>query len=634
MRRLICLLFLFFSTSHITAQITEDTLQGVEVRGKHEDVKDGYEAGIKHVGIDPRTIGIYQHQSLADLLAGSTTAFVKSTGLGTFSTLNLRGASAAQSAVYWEGVPLMNSASGLADISILPIALFGDIAINYGSSAVLLGSGNVGGAVMLQDVQPVFADSGEASGKLGIHTGSFSRYGIAGKAQISRRRFFAGIGLAGAYAENDFPASDEQGHTFITQNARQWSNSAAATLAFKLSQQDAVIARGQYYFYDREIPRALFESRSTKSQQNAGYRLLLHWQRNPDGNFRKIYAKAALFSDAFDYSDSSIYLASTLHTRQIFAEAGTERTLFRNGSLLLFSPVQYCWGADMPHAPHQYRVALAGAYTHVLYNNKLKPSVCFRLESFDGKLISLPGANISYFFSKQWHVRANAQYTYRAPTLNELYYNPGGNADLKPEQGWSLDGGLEWSVSAASGWAYHHSLSAYNRNIKDWIVWLGGAIWTPHNLAAVHSRGIESEHTIAHRGNRLTWRLGVNTSYTRSTVTESYLVGDNSIGKQVPYVPMLILTGLASLGWKNFYFQWNTIYTGQRYTVSDESQWLPDYSISNLNATCNFHFKQNACYLQFSMNNLFNKRYEVVAFRPMPGFHWSLNAGINLRKSQ
>jgi hypothetical protein len=80
-------------------------------------------------------------------------------------------------------------------------------------------------------------------------------------------------------------------------------------------------------------------------------------------------------------------------------------------------------------------------------------------------------------------------------TLNELYYFPGGNTSLKPEQGWSQDAG--YSLSFKSGpISLFHDVSVFNRNIHDWILWVGGAIWTPHNISEVHSRGVETENNI------------------------------------------------------------------------------------------------------------------------------------------
>lgn len=633
MKRLLCLLLLTISVSQATAQTT-DTLQGVEVKDKREeDVKDSYSSGAKQISIDSRTLRIYQHQSLADLLAATSTAFIRSTGLGTFSTLSLRGASAAQSAVYWEGVPLMNGATGVTDISLLPVGLFGDITVNYGSSAALWGSGNVGGALMLQDTRPVFNDTSVLSGELGGGIASFGRHNIAGKLVTSGKRIFASIALTGASAQNDFAATDERGNLFNTESARQSSYNVAAAVAYKLSDRDLLTLRGQYYNYDREIPRALFESYSAKNQKDAGQRVLLHWQRSQGRIFRQIYAKGALMTNAFYYSDSSIGLNSNLQTQQLFFEGGVERKFSGGGQLLLFVPMQYFWLIG-PHKTTQYRVALAGSYAQNFFKDRLRSALNLRIESFDGKLIALPGLNAVYLINKELSAHTNAQYTYRAPTLNELYYDPGGNSSLNPERGWSVDAGIDWTKSSNSHFLHRHSLSVYDRNIQDWIIWLGGAIWTPHNLAAVHSRGVESENSLEYRNDKFFCRLGLNAAFTRSTVTQSYLTGDNSIGKQLPYVPSFMGTGIASLGWRTLYFQWSTIYTGQRFTVSDESERLSAYYTSNVSASYNFYLGGNVCSLQLSVNNLFNERYAVVAFRPMPGINWALSAGINLRKSR
>jgi iron complex outermembrane receptor protein len=634
MRRLLFLLFLAMSVLRVVAQTT-DTLQGVEVSDKrNEDIKDSYSSGTKQIGIDSRTLRIYQHQSLADLLAATSTTFIKSTGLGTFSTLSLRGASAAQSAVYWEGVPLMNGATGLTDISLLPVGLFGDITMNYGSSAALWGSGNVGGALMLQDARPVFNDTSILSGRLGGGIASFGRYSLAGKLVTSGKRIFASISVAGASAQNDFTAADEQGNLFNTENARQSSYNVAAAIAYRLSDRDLLTLRGQYYNYDREIPRALFESYSIKDQHDEGQRLLLHWQRAEGKIFRQIYAKGALLNNSFDYRDSSIGLSSGLQTQQLFFEGGLERKFTGGGQLLLFIPMQYFWLTGGPHHATQYRAALAGTYAQNFFKDRLHSALNLRMESFDGKLIALPGLNVAYLLSKELSARANAQYTYRAPTLNELYYEPGGNSGLNPERGWSVDAGIDLTRSSGSHFLHRHSLSIYNRSIQDWIIWLGGAMWTPHNLAAVHSRGVESENSVEYRNAKFFCRLGLNAAFTRSTVTESYLTGDNSVGKQLPYVPSFVGTGIASLGWRALYFQWSTVYTGKRFTVSDESQSLTAYYISNVNVSYNFYLGGNACYLQCSLNNLFNESYAVVAFRPMPGLGWSISGGINLRKSR
>jgi iron complex outermembrane receptor protein len=42
--------------------------------------------------------------------------------------------------------------------------------------------------------------------------------------------------------------------------------------------------------------------------------------------------------------------------------------------------------------------------------------------------------------------KASVSRNYRFPTLNDLYFLPGGNPDLKKESGWTYDAGLSFAV--------------------------------------------------------------------------------------------------------------------------------------------------------------------------------------------
>ena len=141
----------------------DTTLQEVKVRAKRKvmnDVKTGqFAPGQKIQTIDSATLQQYQQQNIAELISQQLPVFVKSYGVNSLATLSFRGSSAAQSQVLWNGVPLQNAALGLADVSTLPVLLINKVNIVYGGSAALSGSGNVGGALLLENNAPVF-DSG------------------------------------------------------------------------------------------------------------------------------------------------------------------------------------------------------------------------------------------------------------------------------------------------------------------------------------------------------------------------------------------------------------------------------------------------------------------------------------------
>ena len=90
------------------------------------------------------------------------------------------------------------------------------------------------------------------------------------------------------------------------------------------------------------------------------------------------------------------------------------------------------------------------------------------------------------------------------------------NKYLKPEQGWSEDVGYTAKVTFRK-FSLSHDLSVYNRDIHDWIIWIGGAVWTPHNIAEVHSRGVETENSLVYTAGKWKAHIGINTSYVLAT---------------------------------------------------------------------------------------------------------------------
>ncbi len=82
--------------------------------------------------------------------------FVKSYSFNGLATLHFRGASAAQSQVLWNGIPIQNASLGVADVATLPVLFMNKVSVVYGGSGALLGSGNVGGALLLENDKPFF----------------------------------------------------------------------------------------------------------------------------------------------------------------------------------------------------------------------------------------------------------------------------------------------------------------------------------------------------------------------------------------------------------------------------------------------------------------------------------------------
>ena len=116
------------------------------------------------------------------------------------------------------------------------------------------------------------------------------------------------------------------------------------------------------------------------------------------------------------------------------------------------------------------------------------------------------------------------------------------------------------------------------------------------------------------------WHIGMSGAYTRATTISSYVPGDASIGKQIPYTPRYQGQGNIGLQYKGLYLNYNHAYAGYRFVTVDESQYLEPYDAGNVQAM--YTFRRWPLTLSGQCQNVWNARYSVVAYRPMPGTHW------------
>jgi iron complex outermembrane receptor protein len=156
--------------------------------------------------------------------------------------------------------------------------------------------------------------------------------------------------------------------------------------------------------------------------------------------------------------------------------------------------------------------------------------------------------------------------------------------------------------------------------MRNWIIWLpAGSYWQPRNLMEVWSRGVEFNGDVGRSIGRTRVKLGVMTSYVRSTNQRATSVNDASVGKQLIYVPMYSGGGRLSARRGAFSAGVDVHYTGYRYTSSDNRSFLSPYWLANADAAWRFHAGRK-CLLSFGLQafNLFDEQYQVMLNRPMP----------------
>jgi iron complex outermembrane receptor protein len=232
--------------------------------------------------------------------------------------------------------------------------------------------------------------------------------------------------------------------------------------------------------------------------------------------------------------------------------------------------------------------------------------------------------------------KASLSRNYRFPTLNDLYFLPGGNPDLRSESGWTYDGGVSFAVGKQGVYSLSGSATWFESFIKDWIIWLPTTkgFFSPENIKDVHAYGIELKGNLDIALGR-EWQMGVNGTFSWTpsiNCGEPRTPADRSVGKQLPYVPEYSSTVTGRLSWRRWSFLYKWCYYSERFTMSSNdlslTGKLPPYFMSNISLERTVSLKWADLSLKGAVNNLFNEEYLSVLSRPMPGINFEIFIGI------
>ncbi|HLC84151.1 MAG TPA: TonB-dependent receptor, partial [Bacteroidia bacterium] len=285
------------------------------------------------------------------------------------------------------------------------------------------------------------------------------------------------------------------------------------------------------------------------------------------------------------------------------------------------------------YTQHQNRTALFGNYKIQSKRNFLAAVISGRQEFVEGKPVPFSGSlALEAKFLKCFIIRGNAAQHYRLPTFNDLFYKGEGGLgvpDLKPETGWSEELSLINKYSFGI-FSWELGATVFNRDINNWIIWqpVSSSIWSPKNLMKVWSRGVEYKLSIGIKKNKFNFQLSGLYNYVLSTNEKSALANDETIGKQLMYVPIQNAQGNATVSYKGTSLSYTQVYIGYRYTLSDNSDYLKPYTIGNISLAQTFSFSTSKIKIFVQLNNIWQEAYQVMEYRAMPLFNYQVGLSL------
>ncbi len=615
--------------------ITDTTFQLKEIVVTANRLQN-FSSGTKIQKIDSANFSQYKSGNLTNLLENESPLFIRSYGLGSLAVSSFRGGSANHTAILWNGFNLNNPMNGQFDFSLIPNNFINSVNIQYGGTSSLWGSGAVGGVIHLNSY-PKFNSGINFSA--GSSVGSFESYRENGEIEISKEKWISSIKFFNASAKNNF----EFQNIFLVDSPKQKQTNAElkqygflSENYFRINENQKIDFRFWYQKSDRNIPPTMLLMVNKSNQKDESYRITSEWQRV--GEKINCFARVAYFDENLVYSDYTYHYESFNHSQTFIAETEAKIQLHKNHFINfgLNNTFSQAVSDGYSYQPKQNRLAGFASYRINSTDQKINATFSAREELIKNTFVPFTFSLGSEYNFVHWlSAKANISKVYRLPAFNDLYWTPGGNPNLLPENGYSEEIGIILKpFSEHSIIFFSFEPTIFSRKMNNWILWLPSQnYWMPQNILEVWSRGMETKSELIFKLNSLKLKTSVLTNYVVSTNEKSISENDNSIDKQLIYVPMYSGHGKFSAEYKGFLFSCSQNYTGYRYTSTDNYEYIEPFMLTNLYASQKIQFNNFSLNFFVQINNLFNKNYQVLRYRAMPARNYQAGISIQFNKS-
>lgn len=577
-------------------------------------------------------------------------------GFGSFSAVTIRAASAAQTAVFLDGILLNSGGRGVIDLSTLEMLNLSSVDIYKGTSPLQLGHAAIGGAVNLSTLKA----SSENGAKIKLGIGSFSQFTAASSFHGSSNKWNWTGSATHLQSENDFTFldrneplvsdddaearrrnNDVQRNSVLLKAGYEHAQNQNTSILFQLTNRDIGVPDQQ----NTRANRATFESLDGQLQISHRLEEWKGWN-----NRHTLYWHES--DTLFDDSDSTIGLGRQIvdsDTRTLGVKAYWERFIetqtlgfstlglsvdIRDESIEQFDKLE----ANSSDFISDRVTVLSTAHLALANDSEtwlVTPAVRWQTSERSGTTVSRnlgtepTDQNVSegsvqlgaqYTLSPAINLSANAGNYFRQPSFGELFSASGlinGNPSLEPETGINLDAGIGYKSNKVSFDA------RIFRSLRDDLILLSvdaRGVGRPENIGKSIVDGLEFS---ANWQATDYWSLQGNATFqdprNRSSfesVRNKLLPGQakRAFFTRLKYQP----TNIA------YWYEWQS--TNDRFFDTNNDLEAPDTSIHAIGAD----LKKSQWQLNVSIQNLTDDTIEDFNGFPKPGRSFHLAFSIDL----
>ena len=423
--------------------------------------------------------------------------------------------------------------------------------------------------------------------------------------------------------------------------------------------------------HERLVDQNAFGQLSLRSQLSGQWALLAHAKYNWSATDYQNRTPGSGLADACYWQREAYASASVLYTPLRWLSLDYAADLqynSLNSTLTTF--------ASHPHRTLFLQCLAAKAQwsrltlvARALHHYSVHPS----LQGGDGGRLS-PSFSLSYQLlpREQFFLRLMAKRIFRLPTFNELYFYHIGTADLKPEYATQFNRGLTWHtplpigeglgvglplpagegpgvglpLPIGEGLGVGLSLDVYANRVSDKIVAVpfNMFVWRIMNIdrATILGADVVANASVPVGRRQL---LSLNANYSWQRAMNSTVKASPTYHHQLPYTPEH--TACATLTWENPWLSIAATLSAQsaRWTTVEHAAGtrMPGFATTDLSLWRTFTLRigrggsslptgegrGGAVTLRFTVQNLFDRQYALVAHYPMPGRSFRMQLMFN-----
>lgn len=582
-------------------------------------------------------------------------------GVGGLKTISVRSLGGLNTGLVYDGITIADAQTGQVDLSRYSSVFVQTLELDQANPSQILNPARVYASASIlsftsSSFRPAFIN--QEKWITGINAGSFGFWQpYAGISMPVGKKMSLSVNGEATWSQGDYPYLIENG-MFSQKTTR--TNSDLKSFQGELNtlnifnDSSTLQVKGWAYFSERGLPGSVIYFNDVSAQRLKDGDFFIQGRYRKAFSGRTTLLASAKYSSFYSrYTDPNFLnnaggLDDQYTQNEIYGSGALSHGIGNHLIISFASDLAYTTlNSNIPHFAEPRRLSLWNNLTVRFNDSHWQVSAALLNTQIHDQTQTNAGTNANKFTpslalgyktnaGSPVLLRAFYKEIFRMPTFNDLYYtyNANINPKLNPEYSSQFDLGLTFTKNLDSRVRQiQFSVDGYFNKIKDKIIAVPTQnlfIWTMKNIGKVQILGVDLNAEAAGRFSQQT-RWSVRLAYTGQQALDKTDPASPLYNNKIPYTPDHSGSGLATIYHNNWSAGYSILFSSSRYVLGENN---PENEMSGWNTqdiflSRQFDMRKIRSVIRLECNNVFDERYDVIRYYPMPGRSFKISITIN-----